>query len=68
MANEGSCNSICDVLPIMDYILHHAEASRETTTNPHLATMMETAWAKLANYYELTEDSPVYSAATILNP
>ncbi|KAM4061814.1 hypothetical protein HRG_013371 [Hirsutella rhossiliensis] len=30
--------------------------------------MMETAWAKLADYYELTEDSPVYSAATVLNP
>ncbi|KAJ6438018.1 transposase-like protein [Purpureocillium lavendulum] len=29
---------------------------------------METAWAKLADYYELTEDSPVYSAATVLNP
>ncbi|KAM4060910.1 hypothetical protein HRG_014379 [Hirsutella rhossiliensis] len=30
--------------------------------------MMETTWAKLADYYELTEDSPVYSAATVLNP
>ncbi|KID81002.1 Ribonuclease H-like protein [Metarhizium guizhouense ARSEF 977] len=68
MANEGVQNSIADVLPTMDYILHHIEASREATTIPHLATMMETAWAKLADYYELTEDSPVYSAATVLNP
>jgi hypothetical protein len=42
--------------------------SRQATTIPHLATMMETAWAKLADYYEMTEDSPVYSAATVLNP
>jgi hypothetical protein len=68
MANEGVQNSIADVLPTMDYLLHHIEAAREATTIPHLATMMETAWAKLADYYELTEDSPVYSAATVLNP
>ncbi|KFA66780.1 hypothetical protein S40285_09564 [Stachybotrys chlorohalonatus IBT 40285] len=30
--------------------------------------MMETAWAKLADYYEATENSPVYLAATVLNP
>ena len=68
IANEGVRNSISDVLPTMDYLLHHIEASREATTVPHLATMMETAWAKLADYYEMTEDSPVYSAATVLNP
>ncbi|KAM0664338.1 hypothetical protein ACQRIU_006921 [Beauveria bassiana] len=59
---------IADVLPTMDYLLHHVEAARDATAIPHLATMMETAWAKLADYYELTEDSPVYSAATVLNP
>ncbi|KAL5592831.1 hypothetical protein FOBRF1_013139 [Fusarium oxysporum] len=68
MANEGNRNSICDVLPTMDYIPHHIETSKEITAVPHLATMMETAWAKLADYYEATEDSPVYSAATVLNP
>jgi hypothetical protein len=68
IANEGVRNSISDVLPTMDYLLHHIEAYREATTVPHLATMMETAWAKLADYYEMTEDSPVYSAATVLNP
>jgi hypothetical protein len=47
MANEGNRNSICDVLPTMDYLLHHIETSREMTAVPHLATMMETAWAKL---------------------
>lgn len=69
LANEGTTtSSIADVLPTMDYLLHHIEAARAKTTIPHLATMMETAWAKLADYYELTEDSPVYSAATVLNP
>jgi hypothetical protein len=29
---------------------------------------METAWAKLADYYKVTEDSPVYSVATAFNP
>lgn len=60
--------SISDVLPTMDYLLHHVETATEATALPQLATMMETAWAKLADYYELTEDSPVYSAATVLNP
>ncbi|KID59208.1 Ribonuclease H-like protein, partial [Metarhizium hybridum] len=68
VANEGIGDSISDVLPTMDYLLHHIEAAKTATTLPHLATMMETAWAKLADYYELTEDSPVYSAATVLNP
>lgn len=68
IANEGMGDSICNVLPTMDYLLHHIEAAKITTAIPHLATMMETAWAKLADYYELTEDSPVYSAATVLNP
>jgi hypothetical protein len=68
MANEGMGDSISDVLPTMDYLLHHIEAAKKATTLPHLATMMETAWAKLADYYELTEDSPVYSAATVLHP
>jgi hypothetical protein len=68
MANEGMGDSISDVLPTMDYLLHHIEASKEATTQPYLATMMEAAWAKLADYYELTEDSPVYSAATVLHP
>ena len=68
VANEGIGDSISDVLPTMDYLLHHIEAAKEETTLPHLAAMMETAWAKLADYYELTEDSPVYSAATVLNP
>ncbi|KAG7404580.1 Zinc finger BED domain-containing protein DAYSLEEPER [Fusarium oxysporum f. sp. raphani] len=67
-ANEGMGDSISDVLPTMDYLLHHIEAAKKATTLPHLATMMETAWAKLADYYELTEDSPVYSAATVLHP
>ncbi|EJP61141.1 putative transposase [Beauveria bassiana ARSEF 2860] len=68
MANEGAtASSIADVLPTMDYLLHHIEAARAATADPHLAAMMETAWAKLADYYELTEDSAVYSAATVLN-
>jgi hypothetical protein len=68
IANEGMGISISDVLPAIDYLLHHIEAAKKATTIPHLATMMETAWAKLADYYELTEDSLVYSAATVLNP
>jgi hypothetical protein len=48
--------------------LHHIKAAKKATTIPYLATIMETAWAKLADYYKLTEDLPVYSAATVLNP
>jgi hypothetical protein len=43
------------------------DSAKESTTVPHLVTMIEIAWAKLADYYELTEDSPVYSAITVLN-
>lgn len=43
IANEGMGDSVSDVLPTMDYLLHHIEAAKKATTLPHLATMMETA-------------------------
>lgn len=69
MANGGAtASSIADILLTMDYLLYYIEAARVATTIPHLATMIETAWAKLADYYELIADSAVYLAMIILNP
>ncbi|OAQ57447.1 transposase-like protein [Purpureocillium lilacinum] len=42
IANEGMRDSICNVLPTMDYLLHHIEAAKKATSLPQLATMMET--------------------------
>lgn len=66
MATEDTRNSISNVLPTLDYLLHHADAASEATTISCLAMMIETAWAKLADYYELTEDSLVNYGATVL--
>lgn len=43
IANKGMGDSVGNVLPTMDYLLHHIEAAKITTAVPHLTTMMETA-------------------------
>ena len=39
---------------------HHLE--------PHFRHNINAAWLKLTEYYELTDRSPAYIAATVLNP
>lgn len=54
-------------LPTIDSPLHHIEAAKKVAMLPHFAAMVETGSVKLADY-EVAEDSPAYSAATILKP
>jgi hypothetical protein len=52
----------------MDYLLYYIKTFREIIIIPYLATIMETAWVKLADYYKAIEDSLVYSAVIVLHP
>ena len=36
--------------------------------NAHIASSIDSCWAKLRKYYELMDQSPVYAAAVVLNP
>jgi hypothetical protein len=63
--------SITDVLPLMDYLLHHLETLKDGLSkakqNP-LLPAVEDAWRKLDHYYQETDKSSVYSSAVILDP
>ena len=62
--------AIFDVLPAMDLLLSQLEQAKVTyrTTNPRLASCINLAWKKLDEYYQLSDSSPAYVAAVVLDP
>jgi hypothetical protein len=55
----------------MEWLLHRFENFKEEYRfhpNPHFRQSINQAWTKLDKYYQLTEKSPIYVAAVILNP
>jgi hypothetical protein len=62
--------ALWDVLPTMDFLLQTLEDAKEqfVTTNPTFANCVNLAWQKLNTYYTLTDKSPVYVAAVLLDP
>lgn len=76
--SAGSHGAIWEVYVTFEWLLSALEAHKERleainyndTDAPedHLVTNVNNAHTKLAQYYELLEESPVYYAATILHP
>jgi hAT family C-terminal dimerisation region len=62
--------AICDVLPAMDFLLQHLEEAKKkyVSTKSTLSTCINLAWKKLDEYYTLTDSTPVYACAVILDP
>jgi hypothetical protein len=53
----------------MDYAMEHLEACKIAYADKEfLKRGVETAWVKLEKYYKLTDETPVYVVATLLNP
>ena len=53
----------------MDFILEQFEISKETYKHDKtMALIFNSGWAKMEKYYNMTNESPVYVAAIILNP
>ena len=68
-ACEGLEDSIELVLPTMDFCLSHLERAKiRFADDTFMIRGIEVAWEKLEKYYSLTDDSPVYALATVLNP
>lgn len=70
-ARDGNCGSIWEILPSMEILLHHLEAAKQEYEHSgynHITTCINNAWNILDKYYSLTETSPVYVAAVVLNP
>ena len=68
-ALESNLSTLDVVLPAMDFILGKFEDGKEQfKDHPQLSKMFNSGWSKLDKYYQMTEDTPVYVAALVLNP
>jgi hypothetical protein len=57
------------VLPVMDYVLKQFESARaKYSSDPILTPMLQSGWSKFVDYYHLTNESPAYTIALVLNP
>ncbi len=69
LALESSTSTLDQVLPAMDFILEQFELGKEQFKGDKtMAAMYNSGWAKMEKYYNLTEESPAYIAALVLDP
>jgi hypothetical protein len=71
IATQGHAATLEHILPSMDFLLQHFEDNKVLAMNSQdnvMVSCIETGWAKLNHYYALTDRSPVYIAAIVLNP
>jgi hypothetical protein len=68
----GSRGSVWEILPTIDLLVEHREATKAKYEHIHEYTHVKTAiknvWLVLDKYYNLAEVSPIYVAAVDLNP
>ncbi|KAM6513532.1 hypothetical protein FALCPG4_18958 [Fusarium falciforme] len=68
-ALESSFATLDNVLLAMDFVLAQFEAGKEANvSDPVMAPMYNSGWAKMDKYYRLTDESPAYVAAIVLHP
>jgi hypothetical protein len=62
--------AIFDYLPAMDLLLKGLEDAKKkyTLTKSPFASCINLAWKKLDEYYRLSDESPIYMVAVILDP
>ena len=62
--------AIFDVLPAMDMLLNTLEDAKLAykAQKSHFASCINLAWTKLDEYYNLSDNSPVYVVAVMLDP
>jgi hypothetical protein len=68
-AFESSNSCLDNILPGIDYILGRFEAGKAAhKDDAFLAPMYNSGWSKFNDYYTLTDESPAYTVALVLNP
>ena len=68
-ANEGLFDTVDRMLPGIEFLLEYLEQSRVLyENNPYMHCRVDCAWKKLIKYYNKTDDTLAYMAATVLNP
>ncbi|OWT42391.1 hypothetical protein VFPPC_18318 [Pochonia chlamydosporia 170] len=73
LLGEGAGSNLSHTLMIMDALLHHYEKAKkiysaEATYDPHLLHCVDMGWFVLNKYYILTDETPAYTAALLLDP
>jgi|SRR5271154_838420 len=61
---------VSDTLPVMDRLLSHLEEFKleMTASDSRFLPAVEAAWEKLNHYYNLSDDTSVYTVALVLDP
>lgn len=66
---EGEKNSLDDMLMSMDFLVEHFKQQKEEhKNNSRMTSRILASWFKFDKYYQLTDDSPIYAVAVLLNP
>jgi hypothetical protein len=66
---ESSRACLDETLSMIDFILSiYEDARKQYSSDPILGPCITAGWNKLKKYYALSDDSPAYSAAIVLNP
>lgn len=69
LATQGYSDGLDKILLGMDILLIHLEEGRTTyANNDFFTTAIETSWNVLNKYYNLTDESPAYVAAVVMDP
>jgi hypothetical protein len=70
-AANGHHGAIWEALPIMEHLLKHLEKLKQSVPkrDARIWECVNNSWAKLDEYYRLTDSNhAVYAAATLLHP
>ena len=51
----------------MDFLVDHFKPQKEHKNNTPMTSRILASWLKFGKYYKLTDDSPAYAAAVLLN-
>ena len=66
---EGDDETLAGVLFTMDFLVRHYRANiSEHSKSSQIGKCLEAGYKRLDNYYELTDHSPAYAAAIVLDP
>jgi hypothetical protein len=69
LQTEGLNDGLDKILLSMDILFQHLENGREQYKDDRFfAAAIETSWAVMQKYYNLTDESPAYVAAVVMDP
>ena len=68
-ALEGDKTTLDEVLQSMDFLINHVKNKQEEhAADQNLSASLSTMWFAFDKYYQLTDKTPAYAAALLLNP